>query len=126
MEPVAGRATVARAAVIAGALLHSRCGHPPGTPALHWPWHSGPSPTARSSTACQGRPPEGAAWLVRLAFRLRPGAIGVLEVRADQRLNLPITPAAGKPIELELAPRMYTSRTKQMSVTWGPISPPDP
>jgi hypothetical protein len=72
------------------------------------------------------RPAEGAAWPVRLAFRVRPGAIGVLEVRADQRLNLPITPAAGKPIELELAPRMYTSRTKQMSVTWGPISPPDP
>jgi hypothetical protein len=72
------------------------------------------------------RPADGAAWPVRLAFRVRPGAIGVLEVRADQRLNLPITPAAGKPIELELAPRLYTSRTKQMSVTWGPGSSPAP
>jgi hypothetical protein len=72
------------------------------------------------------RPADGAAWPVRLAFRVRPGAIGVLEVRADQRLNLPITPAAGKPIDLELAPRLYTSGTKQMSVTWGPISPPAP
>ena len=72
------------------------------------------------------RPVDGAAWPVRLAFRVRPGAIGVLEVRADQRLNLPITPAAGKPIDLELAPRLYTSRTPQMSVTWGPLSPPAP
>ena len=70
------------------------------------------------------RPADGTAWPVRLAFRVKPGAIGVLEVRADQRLNLPITPAAGKPIDLELAPRMYTSRTRQMSVTWGPISSP--
>ena len=72
------------------------------------------------------RPADGTAWPVRLAFRVRPGSIGVLEVRADQRLNLPITPAAGKPIELELEPRMYTSGTKQMSVTWGPISSPAP
>jgi len=72
------------------------------------------------------RPADGTAWPVRLAFRVRPGSIGVLEVRADQRLNLPITPAAGKPIELELEPRMYTSRTRQMSVTWGPISSPAP
>ena len=72
------------------------------------------------------KPAAGAAWPVRLAFRVRPGTIGVLEVRADQRLNLPITPAAGKPIELELAPRLYTSRTKQMSVTWGPGSSPAP
>jgi hypothetical protein len=72
------------------------------------------------------KPADGAAWPVRLAFRVAPGAIGVLEVRADQRLNLPITPAAGKPIDLELTPRMYTSRTPQMSVTWGPISSPAP
>ena len=72
------------------------------------------------------RPVDGAAWPVRLAFRVRPGAIGVLEVRADQRLNLPITPTVGKPIDLELAPRLYTSGTKQMSVTWGPLSPPGP
>jgi hypothetical protein len=70
------------------------------------------------------RPADGTVWPVRLAFRVRPGSIGVLEVRADQRLNLPITPAAGKPVDLELTPRMYTSRTRQMTVTWGPISSP--
>ena len=67
------------------------------------------------------KPAAGAAWPVRLAFRVTPGAIGFLEVRADQRLNLPITPA-GRPIDLELTPRLYTSSTRQMSVTWGPIS----
>jgi hypothetical protein len=72
------------------------------------------------------KPAEGTAWPVRLAFRVTPGTIGVLEVQADQRLYLPITPAAGKPIDLELTPRMYTSGTKQMSVTWGPISSPAP
>jgi hypothetical protein len=70
------------------------------------------------------KPAAGTAWPVRLAFRVTPGAIGALEVRAEQRLILPITPA-GKPTELELTPRMYTSRTRQMSVSWGPISPPD-
>jgi hypothetical protein len=80
---------------------------------------------ASGSGAITLKPAEGAAWPVRLAFRVKPGSIGVLEVRADQRLILPITPA-GKPTDLELTPRMYTSRTRQMSVTWGPISSPTP
>src|SRR2546421_3810595 len=67
----------------------------------------------------------GAAWPVRLALRVTPGAIGVLEVRADQRLILPSTPA-GKPADLELTPRLYTSGTKQMSGTWRPVRPPAP
>ncbi len=71
------------------------------------------------------KPASGAAWPVRLALRVTPGAIGVLEVRADQRLILPITPA-GKPTDLELTPRLYTSATKQMSITWGPNSAPAP
>ena len=71
-------------------------------------------------------PVAGTAWPVRLALRVTPGSVGQLEVRADQRLSLPITPAAGTPVELELAPRLYTSRTRQMSVTWGAGSPPAP
>ena len=69
------------------------------------------------------KPASGAAWPVRLALRVTPGAIGVLEVRADQRLILPITPA-GKPTDLELTPRLYTSATKQMSIIWGPNGAP--
>ena len=80
--------------------------------------------TASGSGSITLKPTAGAAWPVRLAFRVTPGAIGALEVRAEQRLILPITPA-GKPTELELTPRMYTSRTREMSVSWGPISPPD-
>ena len=80
--------------------------------------------TASGSGSITLKPAAGAAWPVRLAFRVTPGAIGALEVRAEQRLILPITPA-GKSTELELTPRMYTSGTPQMSVSWGPISPPD-
>ncbi len=72
------------------------------------------------------KPAAGSAWPVRLAFRVTPGSIGLLSVRADQRLVIPITPAAGKPIELELAPRTYTSKTPQMQVSWGPNTEPPP
>ena len=71
-------------------------------------------------------PAAGSAWPARLALRVTPGSIGLLEVRADQRLSLPITPAAGKPVELELTPRLYTSKTRQVSVSWGPASAPAP
>lgn len=71
-------------------------------------------------------PVAGTAWPVRLALRVTPGTIGLFEVRADQRLSLPITPGAARPVELELAPPLYTSRTRQMSVTWGPGSLPTP
>ena len=64
------------------------------------------------------KPVAGGAWPVRLAFTVTPGAIGVLEVRADQRVQLPIT-SAGPPIDLELAPRIYSAKTAQMTVSWG-------
>ncbi len=71
-------------------------------------------------------PAAGSAWPVRLAFRITPGSVGLLSVRGDQRLIIPVTPAAGKPIDLELAPGVYTSKTAQISVSWGPNSPPVP
>jgi hypothetical protein len=70
------------------------------------------------------KPRNGASWPVRLAFRVTPGAIGVLEVRADQRTLLPITPAGFKPIDLELVPGIYTPRTAKMTVSWGPATAP--
>src|SRR5207249_5621468 len=42
------------------------------------------------------KPAAGSAWPVRLAFRVTPGSVGLLSVRGDQRLVIPITPAAGK------------------------------
>lgn len=71
-------------------------------------------------------PASGSAWPVRLALRVTPGSIGLLSVRGDERLVIPITPAAGKPVDLELAPGVYSSKTAQISVSWGPNSPPVP
>jgi hypothetical protein len=65
------------------------------------------------------KPAAGSAWPVRLAFRVRPGAFGALEVRAAQRVVLPITPGGARPVDLELTPAVYTSTTPQMTVAWG-------
>jgi hypothetical protein len=66
------------------------------------------------------RPASAYGWPVRLAFRVTPGAIGVLEVRAAQRTSLPIASAGGRPVDLELAPGVYTPQTEQMTVSWAP------
>jgi len=67
------------------------------------------------------KPVAGAEWPVRLAFRVTPGAIGVLEVRAAQRTSFPITAAGGKPVDLELPPGVYTAQSPQISVSWAPL-----
>lgn len=70
------------------------------------------------------KPVEGTTWPVRLAFRVTPGAIAVLEVRGEERLSLPINPAGARPIDLELAPGVYNAKTPQLTVSWGPASVP--
>lgn len=67
------------------------------------------------------KPAAGGSWPVRVAFRVTPGSIGVLDVRAAQRVSLPIAPGGGKPIDLELSPGVYTTTTPEMSVSWGPL-----
>jgi hypothetical protein len=64
------------------------------------------------------QPRAGGAWPVRLAFRVTPGAIGVLEVRGAQRVILPVAPA-GPPVDLELAPGVYTTTTAELKVHWS-------
>jgi hypothetical protein len=59
-------------------------------------------------------------WPVRLALRVTPGSVGLLQVRGDELLSLPITAGAPKPVDLELAPGVYGPRTAQITVTWGP------
>jgi hypothetical protein len=59
---------------------------------------------------------------VRLAFRVRPGAFAVLEVRGDERVSLPINPTGSAPIDLQLAPGVYTPKTPQLTVSWGPAA----
>jgi hypothetical protein len=70
------------------------------------------------------KPAAGNPWPVRLAFKITPGAVGLVEVHAEQRVVLPITSTASAPIELELAPGVYTAATPQMTVSWGPLPPP--
>jgi hypothetical protein len=72
------------------------------------------------------KPTEGGSWPVRVAFRVTPGSIAVLDVRAAQRVSLPITPGGGKPLDLELAPGVYTTTTPEMSVSWGELPAPTP
>ena len=68
------------------------------------------------------KPVSGGGWPLRLAFRVTPGAIGVLEVRAAQRVSLPIRSTGGKPVDLELPPGVYTLASPQMTVSWGPAA----
>ncbi|HSY07879.1 MAG TPA: hypothetical protein VK820_05015 [Steroidobacteraceae bacterium] len=65
------------------------------------------------------QPRAGAQWPVRLAFRVTPGSIGVLEVRGEQRLILPVA-AQGAAVDLELVPGVYTATTTQIKVHWSP------
>ena len=68
------------------------------------------------------RPAAGTTWPVRLAVRVMPGSVAELEVRADQRLVLPITAQGTKPVDLELPPGVYTSSTEEIRVNWGPAA----
>jgi hypothetical protein len=65
------------------------------------------------------KPRTGTQWPVRLAFRLLPGQVGSIEVQGDQRVILPLTADGAKPMDLELVPGIYTSKTEQLVVRWG-------
>jgi len=67
---------------------------------------------------------EGGKWPVRLAFRVMPGAIGLLEVQADQRLLMPVAREGEKPVDLELVPGVYTEGTSQITVRWEAVKSP--
>jgi hypothetical protein len=69
------------------------------------------------------RPPAD-GWPVRLALRVTPGSLGELDVRGAQRVVLPIVPAAGKPVDLELPPGVYPPKTAEVTVAWGPSASP--
>lgn len=70
------------------------------------------------------KPVAGSDWPVRLAFRVRPGAFAVLEVRAAQRLILPVAATGGAPVDLELVPGVYSAATPEMAVSWGAAPAP--
>ena len=66
------------------------------------------------------KPGESGKFPVRVAFRVMPGSIGLLEVQADQRMLLPVTKDGTKAIDLELVPGVYTPKTQQIVVRWEP------
>jgi hypothetical protein len=70
------------------------------------------------------KPKEGGKWPVRLAFRVMPGSIGLIEVQADQRLLMPVTREGTRPVDLELVPGVYTATTPQITVKWQAVTPP--
>jgi hypothetical protein len=70
------------------------------------------------------KPVQGTTWPVRVAFRVTPGQFGILEVRGDARMLLPITTQGSKPVDLELVPGVYTAKTPQLTVTWEPVTAP--
>ena len=76
----------------------------------------------RAIAAHSDRAPEDLDEPVRVALRVRPGAIDTLEVSGAQRLRLPITTAGAAPIDLELPPGVYTAKTPELTVRFG--SPP--
>ena len=134
------------------ALLGTGCAH------MHWPWHhpppAPPAPvhelevtgagtfpqywkrntllldlsSASGSGSVTLKPAEGTAWPMRLGVRVTPGAFPVLEVRGDERLSLPISASGAAPIDLEFTPRVYNSKTPQITVSWGTAAtaPPPP
>ena len=72
------------------------------------------------------KPREHTTWPFRIAFKIMPGSVGELEVRAAQRIVLPVTVAGAKPIVLELSPSIYTMKSPQIVVSWGPATVPTP
>ncbi|HZO24268.1 MAG TPA: hypothetical protein VFB37_17380 [Steroidobacteraceae bacterium] len=66
------------------------------------------------------KPREHTLWPVRIALRVMPGQFAALEVRAKQRVVLPITPSGTRPVDLELAPGVYVMKTPEIHVSWGP------
>ena len=69
------------------------------------------------------RPRDGATWPVRIALRVMPGGVGVLDIAAAQRLVLPISSEGTQPVDLELPPGVYTPATEQITVRWSPATP---
>ncbi|MEO8016544.1 MAG: hypothetical protein ABI769_01915 [Pseudomonadota bacterium] len=65
--------------------------------------------------------PEETAWPVRVAVRVRPGSVGQVEVQGEERAVFPVTNEGTLPIDLQLAPSVYTPKTAAIYISWGPL-----
>jgi len=79
---------------------------------------------ATGSGGITARPRPETTWPVRLALRVTPGTVGMLEVRADQRVVLPIAAGGGMPVDIELPPGVYAAKTERIIIRWGPMAAP--
>lgn len=70
------------------------------------------------------RPRSAAGWPERLAFHVVPGSFAELEVRADQRIVLPIAPGPGPGVDLELPHSLHSRRTPEIRLRWGTADAP--
>jgi hypothetical protein len=80
--------------------------------------------SAASGTGSITLRPPADGWPVRVALRVTPGAVGALDVRGAARVVLPIVPGGVKPVDLELSPEIYTAKTTEIAVAWGPAAAP--
>jgi hypothetical protein len=67
------------------------------------------------------RLPEETTWPVRVAVRVRPGSVGQIEIEGEERTILPVAREGSLPIDLELAPSVYTPSTAAIYISWGPL-----
>ena len=78
----------------------------------------------RGTGSVELKPRDGTTWPVRLALRVQPGAVGQFEVRADQRVIIPVVGGGSQPLDLELPPGVYGPSSSQLSLAWGPAGSP--
>jgi hypothetical protein len=65
--------------------------------------------------------PEETTWPVRVAVRVRPGSVGQIEIRGEERAVFPVTSEGTLPIDLQLAPSVFTPKTAAIYISWGPL-----
>lgn len=63
---------------------------------------------------------EESTWPVRVAVRVRPGSVQQVEIQGEERNVLPVSPEGSDPIDLQLAPSVYTPGTAAIYISWGP------
>ena len=64
------------------------------------------------------RPARGHDWPIRLEFAVRPGSIGHLEVRGEQRVIMSV-PATGSVAILQLPQGIYAPATGELTLRYG-------
>lgn len=65
--------------------------------------------------------PAETLWPVRVAVRVRPGSVQQIEIQGEERNVLAVSSDGTKPIDLELAPTVYTPQTAAIYISWGPM-----